>query len=220
MKECKKRNVIISGGSLDEDLVLSVLHAPETDYIIGVDHGLEFLYKHQITPDYIVGDFDSLVPEILEYYKALKQVPIREFNPVKDATDTEIAVRYALEQRDGDLLILGATGTRIDHVIGNIQVLKIAYDAGRKAVILDSHNRIQLVEKEITLRAKEAFGKYFSVFPLGGCIEDFNIKGAKYPLTHHRLTPYDSLCVSNQIEGEQAEICFSEGLVILIESLD
>ena len=86
-----KRTVIVSGGMLEEDFVLPILKSEETEFVIGVDKGLEFLYKHEIKPDYIVGDFDSVSRELVDYYREELNVPIREFNPVKDASDTEIA---------------------------------------------------------------------------------------------------------------------------------
>ena len=67
---------------------------------------------------------------------------------------------------------------------------------------------------------RQAYGPYFSVFPLGQEVFGFNIEGAKYPLREHTLTPYDSLCVSNQIEGEEAVIRFPDGVVILMETRD
>ena len=54
---------------------------------------------------------------------------------------------------------------------------------------------------------------YFSVFPLGEVIYGFNISGAKYPLEDHILTPYDSLCVSNQFEEEEVTISAPGGTV-------
>ena len=118
-------------------------------------------------------------------------------------------------------MILGATGSRVDHIWANVQILKIALDAGITAEILDGHNRIRLLNRKICLKRSEAYGDYFSVFPLDGAVEDFNISGAKYPLVHHRLVPYDSLCVSNQIQGDEAVIHFLQGsLVVLMETKD
>ena len=91
-----KRTVIVSGGVLEEELVLRILKEEETEFIIGVDKGLLFLYEHQIQPDYIVGDFDSAPSEVLSYYQQETNIPIRRFNPVKDASDTEIALRPCL----------------------------------------------------------------------------------------------------------------------------
>ena len=86
----------MSGGMLEEDFVLPILKNEATEFIIGVDKGLEFLYKHEIKPDYIVGDFDSVSRELVDYYREELNVPVREFNPVKDASDTEIALRLCL----------------------------------------------------------------------------------------------------------------------------
>lgn len=215
-----KRTVIVSGGELKEAFVLDLLKSEETEFIIGTDHGLEFLYQHQIFPDYIVGDFDSTQDDIVSFYRENTKIPIRKFNPVKDASDTEIALRLCLELRRKQVVILGATGRRADHLWANVQILKIALDAGVDARILDSYNRIRLLDHRIVLQKEEAYGPYFSVFPLSGTVADFNIMGAKYPLHHHLLTPYDSLCVSNEFVEDQVEISFPLGEVILMETRD
>ena len=215
-----KRCVIISGGSVDDAFALEQMQMIQPEIIIGVDSGLKFLYRNQIMPTHIVGDFDSVDSDVIAFYKNETQVPIREFNPVKDASDTEIALKLAIELGAEEVWILGGTGTRLDHVMANIQMLKSALDAGVKAYILDKNNRISLLENEIVLEKENAYGPYFSVFPLGGSISDFNIKGAKYPLSHHTLQPYDSLCVSNQFLEENVEISFPEGTIILMETRD
>ena len=215
-----KTAIIVSGGTIDQDFALKQVEQLNAKIIIGVDRGLEFLYQNQIIPTHIVGDFDSVEPEIVEYYRKETEVPIRQFDPVKDASDTEIAMRLAIELGVNTLWLLGATGTRLDHVMANIQTLKVAHDAGVKAYILDAHNRISLIEKEFTLRKDEQYGEYFSVFPLGGEVPQFTMKGAKYPLDNHTLMPYDSLCVSNQIQEKEVKISFPEGIIILMETRD
>lgn len=218
-----KKSIIISGGELDEALTLSVLKRQKEQCVIAVDRGVEFLYYHKIVPDYIVGDFDSAREEIRDYYKNETNVPIREYNPVKDASDTEIAIRLAMTLGCKEMVILGATGGRIDHLWANVQSLMIPYKAGITAKILDSQNLITIIGGgETHIRRSESFGEYFSVFPLGEEVFGFNISGAKYPLRNHTLTPYNSLCVSNQIaEGEdEAVVSFPSGQVILMETRD
>ena len=218
-----KRCVIISGGELDEELTLSVLKQQKDRCVIGVDKGVEFLYYHQIMPDYIVGDFDSTREKIKDYYKNETNVPIREYNPVKDASETEIAIRIAMTLGAKEMIILGATGSRIDHLWANIQSLSIPFKAGVDAKIMDRQNLISIIgEGETHLRRSEAYGTYFSVFPMGDEIFGFNIKGAKYPLRNHTLKPCNSLCVSNEIaEGsDEAVISFPSGRVILMQTRD
>ena len=215
-----KKIVIISGGELEEEFVLSILEKEENQYVIGVDKGMEFLYSHQILPNYIVGDFDSTPKEVVEFYREKSNVPIREFNPVKDASDTEIALRLCLGLHRKEIWILGGTGNRIDHLWANVQCLQIALDAGADARIVDSHNQIRLLDHEITLKKEEAFGPYFSLFPLELPVDDFNISGAKYPLKNHFLKPSDSLCVSNEFQEDEVTISFAYGKVILMETRD
>ncbi len=215
-----KRTVIVSGGTLDEKFAVDVLKSQETEFIIGADHGLVFLYEHGILPNYIVGDFDSTSQEILSYYREKTNIPIRRFNPVKDASDTEIALRFGLELGRKRILLLGATGSRADHLWANVQCLKIALDAGADARIIDRYNQIRLLNQGVVLKREEAYGPYFSVFPLSGTVMDFNIRGAKYPLYHHVLTPYDSLCVSNEFAEDEVELTFPLGVVILMETRD
>lgn len=215
-----KRIVIVSGGKINEEFVLPILQEEGNKNIIGVDKGMEFLYRNQIMPSYIVGDFDSVSEEIGNYYRKQTDVPIREYNPVKDASDTEIAIRLAVTLGCKELLILGATGGRLDHLWANVQSLAIPMKAGIDARILDEQNRIRLIKGEITLKQTEAYGPYFSVFPLGDKIYGFNITGARYPLKDHTLTPYDSLCVSNQFAEDEVRISAPDGVVILMETRD
>lgn len=215
-----KKIVIVSGGELEEEFVFSVLEKMMPDYVIGVDKGMEFLYHHDIMPDYIVGDFDSVDARVADYYRNETNVPIREFHPVKDASDTEIAIQLALTLGCEKMVILGATGGRIDHLWANVQSLTVPYHAGIDARILDRQNSIRLIGRETVLKRSEAYGPYFSVFPLGQEVYGFNITGAKYPLKNHRLTPYDSLCVSNQFQEDEVVISFLSGFVILMETRD
>ena len=216
-----KKIVIISGGELEESFVLSELETLDSQFIIGVDKGMEFLYHHKILPSYIVGDFDSVDQKIGDYYRNETKVPIREFNPVKDASDTEIAIRLAMTLGAGEILILGATGGRIDHLWANVQSLAIPFKAGINAVIMDRQNKIRLIGGgETHLKKGETYGPYFSVFPLGEEVFGFSIKGAKYPLTNHTLIPYDSLCVSNQFQEDEVTISFLNGIVILMDTKD
>lgn len=215
-----KTGVIISGGSINDTFALGMLKEIRPDCIIGVDSGLSFLYRNQVMPTHIVGDFDSVDSNVIAYYKTQTDIPIREFNPVKDATDTEIALHMAIELGIQKLWILGATGTRLDHVLSNIHILKIPYDAGVEAYIVDECNRISLWGTEICLCKSERFGKYFSLFPFGGEVEDVSIEGAKYPLSHYRMSPYESRCVSNEYEDEEVFITFPKGLIVLMETRD
>ena len=209
------KTVIISGGMLDEGFAEKVLEANPEAYIIAVDKGLEYLYNHKIEPQYIVGDFDSIDPKVIDYYRKETNIPIREYNPVKDATDTEIALRLGITLGSKEMILLGATGGRIDHLWANVQTLSVACDAGVNACILDEKNKIWVTNKSCVLKKSEAYGPYLSVFSLEGEIYDFSLEGTKWPLNHHDLMPCDSLTVSNQFVDDEVKISFVNGRLLL-----
>lgn len=215
------KTLIITGGSIESDFALSFLEKLKVDYIIGVDKGLQFCYEHQIMPDYIVGDFDSLPPDILQWFKVNKNIPIREYNPVKDATDTMIALRKALDEKCTEIWILGGTGTRLDHVLCNIQILKNAWMEKVPAYLVDKHNVICLpIGQKFTLQKKEQYGKYVSFFPLGEEVEGLTLKGFKYPLENYCLRNFEGLGVSNEIVEDEAKVSWEKGILVMIQSKD
>ena len=67
--------VLICGGEIEDSFALSFLDRIRPEYIIGIDRGLEFCYKYNIVPQYILGDFDSISPEVLSYYES-RDIPL------------------------------------------------------------------------------------------------------------------------------------------------
>ena len=122
--------VIIGGGSLDADFSLSYVKQEKPDMLIAVDRGLSFCHEAGLRPDVILGDFDSVDPAILEGYRQEGIVPIDTYDSHKDYTDMELGMRKALELGCSQAILLGATGTRLDHTLTNIQCLPILEDAG------------------------------------------------------------------------------------------
>lgn len=214
------KTLILTGGNIEKDFALSFIEKLHPDYVLGVDRGLQFCFENKILPDYIVGDFDSLSEEILNWYREKTKVPIREYNPVKDATDTMIALEKALEN-SREIWILGAMGSRVDHMLCNIQILKNSWQKKIPTYLVDSRNLITLpVEQAFTIKKEEQFGTYVSFFPLEAEVEGLTLKGFKYPLDRYHLRNLEGLGVSNEITGETAEVSWEQGILVMIQSRD
>ncbi len=212
--------MIFSGGTIDDSFALEQLENIKPEIVVGVDKGANFLYRHGIIPHAILGDFDSVDAETVDFYRAQSGVGVREFPAEKDESDTEIAVRMALKHELESLWILGATGTRLDHVTANLQLLKLALDAGTRAYLVDSHNKIYLAENCVRIPKAEQFGTYFSLFAFGGDVQGLSIEGAKYPLKDYTLRSDNSRCISNEVADEEAVICFRSGILMIMETRD
>ena len=212
--------LIISGGNIKSDFALDFMKRLKPDYIIAVDRGLSFARSFGIHPDLIVGDFDSVPREIIDSYRREGDVPIREYNPIKDSTDTQIALERAMEAGSDSIWIIGGTGTRLDHVLGNIYSLQQVFGAGKRAYLVDEHNLITLINRRTVLRRKEQYGTYVSFLPVGEYARGVCLEGFKYPLTDALLTNDNSLGVSNEIAEETAIVSVEEGILIMIQSRD
>lgn len=215
-----KTAVIISGGSLDPDFALAFLREEKPELLIGADRGICFLKEKGIHPTHIVGDFDSASGDALEYFKQFPEIPIRTFNPVKDFTDTAIAMELAMEEGADRIYILGGTGTRLDHVMANIKLLSHALERKKECILMDAHNRIRLIDQPLTIEKKKQYGKYVSLFAFGGQVKGLTLRGFFYPLTEYDMEAENPLGVSNEITAENGEISFSSGKLLVMESKD
>ena len=172
-----------------------------------------------MVPNYIIGDFDSIDKNILEKYINNKDIIIKELNPEKDYTDTHMAIKLAIELNSKQITIVGAIGTRIDHTIANIHIIKETLDNNVECKIIDERNEIQLINKRTTLEKDEKY-KYVSLIPLTTKVEGISLKGFKYSLSNATLEIGHSIGVSNEQIQDSAEIDLGEGVLILIKSKD
>ena len=211
---------IVSGGALEDGLVCRMLEVQRPDVTIAADAGMEFFYRNGRNPDIIIGDFDSAGSSAFTHFKEQPGVEIKLLNPVKDDTDTEAAVRLAIARGARQITLVGGTGSRIDHVLANIELLGIGLYAGVQMALVDAHNRIRMLKEGLTLRREEQFGSYVSLLPYSGSVEHLTLRGFKYPLSDFSLRGFCSLGVSNEIVEEEAVITFDGGILLLVESRD
>lgn len=211
--------LMVAGGKVDIDQLLytarDMKKKPGEDdlYIIGIDGGMKALKEAGLRPDIGVGDFDSV--NASDY----SDTPIEKLCPEKDDTDTEHALHMAIEKCPKEIVIMGATGTRLDQTIASIELLKYAVDAGIKAIILDPTNRIRVAKGETIITKDDSFGYYLSVIPYAEELTDLTMKGFKYEIEDFNLKKGTSRCISNEVVSEKAVINCS-GYYIVMETCD
>lgn len=211
--------LIISGGNIDTEFLNKTINSFSYDNIIAVDKGLESLYLLKVLPNHIVGDFDSVNKNIINFYLD-KNIQIHKYNPEKDYTDTDIAIKLAINLNSNNITILGATGTRIDHTLANIHILCSCLESQINCELIDSNNKIYLINSNKKIENKHSYGKYISLIPLTSTVNGVTLKGFKYPLQDYTLKIGESLGISNEIANDVATIELKEGILIVIESRD
>lgn len=212
--------LIVSGGNIDITFFKDFLTQHIFNNIIAVDKGLEILDKLNIFPDHIVGDLDSIDKSIISKYNNDNHIIIHKYIPEKDYTDTDIALNLALEQKSTNIVIIGATGTRIDHSLANIHILCLALSKNIPCTIIDYNNRIRLIDSNLSLDKADIYGKYISLIPLTTTVEGLTLTGFKYPLSNYTLSIGKSLGISNELINDVGNIELKKGILIVIESKD
>ena len=199
MKQC----VIFCGGEFDS------LHTPIPDgsFVIAADKGLEYTKKLGLSPDLILGDFDSLgyVPEQAEVF------PVQ-----KDDTDAMLAVRAGLDAGCGEFFLYAALdGERVDHTMANFQLLAFLADRGASGTLLGLRQCATVI-KDGAIRFPKEFEGGFSVFCLGADAQCVSIRGGAYEAENVTLTAAFPLGVSNHFIGKEVEISVQNGRLLII----
>lgn len=209
-------NLLCSLRNVDKD----VLQKQQNDWI-GVDRGTLELLNHQIMPIAAVGDFDSVTNEELHQIK--KQIEIDPVKKEKDDTDLALAVNLAVELGYAEIRIYGATGGRLDHFMGAVQILTkpefLAEDI--KISLIDSQNEITVL-KPGSHRISQVEGmKYVSFIPLNTNIR-IKLDEFKYELPYTTLEQGSTLTISNEFkEGyDQPLVTVELGNILMIQSKD
>ena len=193
------RVLILTGGAVEETFAADYIKKWNPDKVITADKGLLYAKKLDIKPDIILGDFDSCNKDVMEEFSTDEKIiaPCE-----KDDTDTGLAMQKAIETGADEILLVGGTGTRLDHVLGNIGQLFYAHSKGVKAELIDANNRMRVLDHKSTVSKKDQFGKYVSLIPIYEA-KGVTLQGFKYPLNNDTLVFHESWGISNELEAEE-----------------
>lgn len=155
----------------------------------------------------VVGDFDSLGA-------APKKERVISLSVEKNFTDGERAVHLAKEKGFNQVTIYGAFGGKIEHVLGNIALLKIASSIGLNARIKEGANTMRLISGKTCLSVKKDCN--LSLIPYGEKCVFIDSKGLYYPLKNLTLTSCDTRGISNKTVDDKVSLEIIEGESLII----
>ena len=216
--------LVISGGYLDIPFAKEYIETLSYDKVFAVDKGLYYADQLGIKPDLIIGDFDTVSSDLVNLYdERIKagelDARIIRFPREKDLTDSELAIIYSEDYGATNITMLGATGYRIDHLLANMDLLICSNDKGIDCVIVDTNNRICLIDgekgpNERVIDREQQWGKYVSIIPVTPYIADVTLEGVAYPLSNARIPKGPALTVSNEIKEKTARFHVGEGTAL------
>ncbi|CDD61374.1 thiamine pyrophosphokinase [Clostridium sp. CAG:505] len=209
---------VLFAGAAITDYSFCEKYLQNADWIICCDGGMHHAKALGITPDYIVGDFDSVRPEVLEEYRNMG-IFIRQFPTHKNETDMQLGMLLALELGATELVLIGGIGDRFDHTLANAHLLLYLLKKGVRGILVNEKNRVELIDKEVTLYGKA--GDLVSTIPLSMLVEGVTLEGLEYPLVDYDLALDDKLvAVSNVMTGTEAKVKIRKGYLFVMQTRD
>ncbi len=198
----KEKCYIIGGGECN------CIAVSDDGIIIAADKGLEKLNKLGITPDLIIGDFDSL-----GYTPSGENVialPVE-----KDDTDVSVAIKEGLKKGCKAFFIYGGTGGRPDHTFANYQLLSYVCENGGSGFLIGEGYAATVI-KESSLTFEKGREGTISVFSFGEKCSGISLSGLKYELSDAELSKSFPLGVSNCFTGEEAKVSIKKGSLLVM----
>jgi len=196
--------IILANGKFPEHEI-PLRHLGEADLIVCCDGAVEKLLKHGLEPGAIVGDLDSLSAGLMEKYSS-----IISGDPDQETNDLTKAVRWCIEHEIDEVVILGATGLREDHTLGNISLLA-DYSLMLKVSMLTDTGAFIVIDSGTAISSKP--GQQVSVFSLDPTIS-ITSSGLRYPLNGLRLQGWWRGTL-NEASGDHFSLEFEDGQVFV-----
>lgn len=189
-----------------------VISPGSSDLLIAADGGYDALMELDLTPDIVVGDFDSRggkVPGVTG--KTL----LVELKVQKNDTDLGHAVEMGFEKGYRDFLLFGASGGRLSHTEANIRIMRGIVERGGSAILYGKDSNIRIF-KDGRIDYSEKDRGMLSLFSLSEISEGVTIRGLKYSLTDYTMSFTDPIGVSNMFTGEKGYIEVRKGVLLAI----
>ena len=179
----------------------------EKNFLIAVDGGANNLFLYRIIPDIIIGDMDSIKPEVLEYYKPLSI--IKTYPVHKDQTDTELALNWCIEKKIKEIIFINSLHGDIAHSLGVLMLLFKARENHIKAKIFNFSELIMLIPQKWTYHGHR--GKKISLIPLTEVVSKVKTTGLEYSLHEEDLFRNSTRGLSNVFIDEEIKISYESG---------
>ncbi len=205
--------IVASGEPPSERLLRE--YAEVSDYIIGVDGGTQVLVEGHLMPHLYVGDSDSIPRHCLNVLGEA-DVEMVLLNCEKDETDLMVAYHQAVDRGAKHIVILGGLGKRMDHTLGNLQVLVNGCEHGIESLLCDDNTMISPANGKVVINTTP--GETISLIPFGGSVVLSNSYGLKYPLNNLTINPNCPVGVSNVATQMCAGFEVVSGIVLIIRN--
>lgn len=212
------RALIFAAGVVhDPERLRQRLRPAPGDLVICADGGLVHARRLGLTPDLIIGDFDSLPGGLAEAMST--GAPVKEVPRAKDETDTHLALLAAVQRGVRHLVLAGGIGSRMDHTLANL-LLAPGLPTGTTLTLVNEHNVVHVLPPNTGVTLDGSEGGNVSLLPLSPFVHGIHTAGLRWPMAGATLAWGESRGVSNEFTSPQASVRCGEGWLLVLQTWD
>ncbi|NMB83195.1 MAG: thiamine diphosphokinase [Ignavibacteria bacterium] len=209
MKKC----IILANGQPPQKSLFSYLDKVGYSTLICADGGANTAFKYKLLPQVIIGDLDSISKTALDYYKAKsKVIKITRQND----TDVEKCLKYAIKKKFNEVVLVGATGDRLDHSFCNLGIV-LKFSDKIKISVIHQKSVLQSYSGNVTL--KTIPGEVISLYGISRSTKIYS-SGLKYQLKNISLPFGERESTSNIALHEGVDLKIKNGKIFVVRDYE
>ena len=197
----------------NEDIDLLKQMYSECDVVVGVDQGAEILLRNGLSPDYVIGDFDSFQ---IDKSVLSESCQIITLHPEKDESDLEYAIWLVecsiinTSVEAPEIIIFNNLQGRIDHVLTTVFLL----ETHQNVRIVNATQEVCLVDKHFSMKLPP--NTCISLIPVSDEVNGVSTEGLYFKLVNETLHRNSSRGLSNKVVDKNVAVNFSDGKLLVV----
>lgn len=181
----------------------------QSEFFVCADGGANYAAALGERPDLIIGDLDSIKSTTVGKFRSVITRRISDQN----STDLEKALAWLIRKNFSDIIVLGATGGRVDHLAGNLSALG-KFSKRARITFADEQGELRVVGSEMILDVP--VGTTISLIPLSKC-EGIVTQGLKWELFNGTLELGFREGTSNVVRSSPVDIRVRRGTLLIFQ---
>jgi len=193
-----------------------VLAGRTPSLVVAADSGADMALGLGLDVDVLVGDLDSISPVGLRAVQ-VSGAEVEAHLAAKDETDLDLALQAAVERGSTEVVVLGGSAGRFDHLLGGTLLLAAHAWAELELTAVLGHAVVTVVRGHHPRTVHGDDGQLVSLLAVGGPALGVQTEGLSWPLDGDTLDPGSSRGISNLLEGDEARVTITGGVLLVVQ---